>query len=128
MACFFFRIISVNWLNVGFFDSRTDLTNSFQLILIDRSDIARGAFDIEFNYDRIQFETGDASGGTNGLGGESAIVGFSNGAGFFFELPGSGVNGAFLDGGPNALVDNTNNDTPGRLVIALGYSIPLDLA
>ena len=43
--------------------------------------------------DRIRWETGDASGGTNGLGGSPARVGFSNGRGqpgTFFELTGSG--------------------------------------
>jgi len=59
---------------------------------------------IEFNYDQILWETGQASGGN------SARVGFSNGTGdpgTFFELAGSAVNGAFLDGGPNALVSNS---------------------
>ena len=61
-------------------------------------DFAPGDFRIIFNYDRIRWETGDASGGTNGLGGSSARVGFSNGSGqpgSFFELEGSGQNGRF---------------------------------
>ncbi|HEX5501385.1 MAG TPA: nidogen-like domain-containing protein [Thermomicrobiales bacterium] len=90
----------VTWNGVGYFSSHTDKLNNFQLILIDRSDVASGAFDIEFNYDRIQWETGDVSGGTNGLGGSSARAGYSNGAGTSFELPGSGVNGALLDSNP----------------------------
>lgn len=107
----------VNWLNVGYFSSRTDLLNSFQLVLIDRSDIGAGDFDIEFNYGQIQWETGEASGGVNGLGGNSARVGYSNGSGTdFFELPGSQINGAFLDGGPNELISLTNVDLPGRFV------------
>jgi hypothetical protein len=113
------RVFGVDWINVGYFDSHVDKLNSFQLILIDRSDIAPGNFDIEFNYDKIQWETGDASGGTNGLGGQSARVGFSNGSGVpgtFFELPGSGVNGAFLDGGPQALINQSlMATTAGRL-------------
>jgi hypothetical protein len=91
---------------VGYYDGRTDRTNIFQLILIDRSDVAAGAFDIEFNYDQIQWETGNASQGSGGLGGNSARVGYSAGtgaAGTFKELAGSGVNGAFLDGGANSL-------------------------
>lgn len=93
----------VNWLNVDYFASSVSHTNRnfFQLILIDRSDIAPGDFDIEFNYDQIEWETGGASGGdADGLGGFSARAGFSNGTGApgtFFELPGSAVNGAFLD-------------------------------
>jgi hypothetical protein len=68
-----------------------------------------GDFRIIFNYDPILWETGDASSGTNGLGGSSARVGFSNGSGqpgSFFELTGSGQNGALLDGGPRSLVGN----------------------
>jgi hypothetical protein len=114
-----FQAFAVNYLDVGFFANHTSPTDSFQVVLIDRADTGAGNFDIEFNYDNIQWETGDASGGTNGLGGDSARVGFSNGSGIpgtFFELPGSGVNGAFLDGGTNALVSNSiDASTPGRL-------------
>ncbi|MBM3226687.1 MAG: hypothetical protein FJZ47_23220 [Candidatus Tectomicrobia bacterium] len=41
----------VNWVNVDYFESSAAHTNrnSFQLVLIDRSDIAVGDFDIEFN-------------------------------------------------------------------------------
>jgi hypothetical protein len=108
----------VDYINVGYFLSHADKLNSFQLILVDRSDTGAGNFDIEFNYDQIQWETGDASGGTNGLGGSSARVGYSNGTGLpgtFFELPGSGVNGAFLDGGPMQLRSVSNGGTAGRL-------------
>jgi hypothetical protein len=93
----------VNWLGVGYFNSRVDKLNSFQLVMIDRSDVGVGDFDFEFNYGSIQWETGDASGGSNGLGGSSARVGWSNGSTSDFELAGSAVNGAFINGGPNAL-------------------------
>lgn len=115
----------VNWINVDYFDSSTSHTNrnSFQLILVDRSDISAGDFDIIFNYDSIQWEAGTASDGDeNGLGGSSARAGFSNGTGdpgTFFELAGSAVNGAFLNGGPNAL--NTgmlNSDVAGRYIFS----------
>jgi hypothetical protein len=90
----------VTWDGVGYYGLHTDKLNKFQLLLIDRSDTGVGNFDIEFNYDQIQWETGDASGGSGGVGGQSARIGYSNGSGTpgsFFELPGSGVNGAFLD-------------------------------
>jgi hypothetical protein len=105
------------WVDVGYYNTRANKLNSFQALLIDRSDTGVGNFDIEFNYDRIQWETGDANGGTNGLGGTSARAGFSNGsglAGTFAELTGSGVNGALLDGGGNSLVAGSNVDLPGR--------------
>ncbi len=109
-----------NYVNVGYFASRNNKINDFQLVLIDRSDTGAGNFDIEFNYDRIQWETGEASGGVNGLGGNSARVGYSNGTGTpgsFFELGGSGVNGAFLDGGSNSLIANSlNSNVLGRYI------------
>jgi Nidogen-like len=107
-----------NYLNVGYFPSQNNKINDIQIVLVDRADTGAGNFDIEFNYDKIQWETGGASGGTNGLGGSSARVGFSNGTGApgsFFELAGSGVNGAFLDGGANALIANSlNSNVLGR--------------
>ncbi len=112
----------VNYNNVGYYDTQADRLNSFQLVLVDRSDTGTGNFDIEYNYDQIQWETGDASDGSGGLGGSSARVGFSNGTGApgtSFELPGSAVNGAFLDGGPNSLVANRlNSDVDGRYIFA----------
>ena len=68
-----------NYIDVGYFESQTNKLNSFQLILFDRSDTGSGNFDIEFNYDKILWETGQASGGVNGLGGISAAAGYSNG-------------------------------------------------
>ncbi len=109
----------VNWQNVGYFASQADKLDSFQLVLINRSDLGAGNFDIEFNYDKIQWETGEASGGTGGLGGSSARAGYSNGtgvAGTSFELPGSAVNGALLDSNLlTGLIHNSlNSGIPGR--------------
>ncbi|MFK5950183.1 MAG: nidogen-like domain-containing protein [Methylococcales bacterium] len=101
----------VNWDNVAHFSQAAPL-NSFQLVMIDRSDIGAGDFDFEFNFDSILWEAGTASGSNgSGLGGTSARSGFTNGAGTFFELNGSGVNGAFLDSGPAAtsLINNSLN-------------------
>jgi hypothetical protein len=114
------KALGVNWVGVGYFSEHTDKVNSFQLVLIDRSDTGPGNFDMEFNYGAIHWETGDASGGIGGKGGVSARVGFGNGtgaAGTSFELLGSGVSGSFLDDGPRALVRNRlNSDVPGRYV------------
>jgi uncharacterized repeat protein (TIGR01451 family) len=105
--------LGINYVNVGYFNQHTDKLNNAQVILIDRSDIRAGDFDIEFNYDRILWETGDFDGGIGGLGGTSARIGFSNGTGdpgTFFELPGSGVNGAFLDSNTSTgLIHNSRN-------------------
>jgi cysteine-rich repeat protein len=110
----------VNWINVGYFRGRVDKLNSFQLVLIDRSDLTPGDFDFEFNYDQIAWETGEASGGVDGLGGDSARAGYSNGSGVpgtFFELAGSAVNGALLDTNPTTgLTVNSNVGVPGRFL------------
>lgn len=106
-----------NWKDVDCFSGNSARTvrNAYQLILIDRSDTGPGNFDFEINIDKIQWEAGQASGGnSNCLGGDSARVGFSNGTGdpgTAFELPGSGVAGAFLDSGPasTALIHNRMN-------------------
>ncbi len=120
----------VNWANVGYFPSSTDKTNNFQLVLIDRSDTGAGNFDFEFNYDQIQWETGGASGGINGLGGSSARAGYSNGTGApgtFFELTGSAINGAFLDGGFNSLIVNRlNSNVDGRYVFSTRNGIVMN--
>lgn len=107
----------VNWIGVGYYPSAADKLNSFQLIIIDRSDIRDGDFDFEFNYDSITWETGGASGGTSGLGGSSARVGWSNGDEATFELAGSAINGALLNAGPASLVRGSlNSDVAGRYV------------
>ena len=107
----------VNWIGVGYFDDEADKLDSFQLLLVDTG---ANSFDIIFNYGSIQWETGDANFGTDGLGGYSAIAGFSDGTGNpsnSYELPGSGIPGSFIDGGPNALATNSlNSNVPGRYI------------
>jgi hypothetical protein len=107
----------VNYPNVGYYDFQTNKLNSFQLVLIGRADTGPGNFDIELNYARIQWETGDASDGSDGLGGFPARVGYSNGtgvAGTFFELTGSGESGSFLDS--NAARGLRNNSLGSRVL------------
>lgn len=108
----------VNYVDVGYYSRHTDKTNSFQVVLIQREDLGSGDFDIEFNYGRILWETGDASGGSGGLGGNSARAGFSNGTrntGTYYELQGSAIDGYFLDGAETGLIYHSiNSDVPGR--------------
>lgn len=110
------RAFCANWSKVGYYSHGTDKINSFQLLLVDRGDVAAGAFDIIVNYTSIEWETGRASGGNSGLGGVSAAVGFSNGAGLALELPGSRVPGSFINSGSSPLAGTTNSGTPGRYV------------
>ena len=108
------KAFGANYINVGYYNIHADKLNSFQIVLIDRSETGEGNFDIEYNYARISWETGDASGGVNGLGGVPAAVGWSNGSGepgTSFELDGSLEVGAFLDGARRGLVRNRLNTT-----------------
>jgi hypothetical protein len=112
----------VTWPAVGYYETHVNRLNTFQLLLTERNDTGTGNFDIYFNYDQIQWETGDASSGSNGLGGVSALAGYGAGtgaAGSSFQLPGSLVNGAFLDGGPNSLVANSNIGVSGRYLFTV---------
>ncbi|MBV6434145.1 MAG: hypothetical protein IANPNBLG_04390 [Bryobacteraceae bacterium] len=100
------KAFAANYVNVGYYASHDDKLNRFQVVLIERPDTGDGNFDIEFNYERILWETGDASGGVNGFGNVSASAGWSNGSGqpgTSYQIPGSLVPGAFLDNGPNSL-------------------------
>jgi hypothetical protein len=120
----------VDWVNVGYYNYHYDKLNSFQLLLVQREDGLPGDFDIVFNYGSIQWETGDASGGSGGMGGSPAHVGYSNGDGQIgtsFELPGSGRTGAFLDGEPNfGLVNHSSKGSPqiGRYTYAVRNGDP----
>ena len=67
----------------------------------------------------MQWETGGASGGNDGLGGDCAVAGYSNGtiAGssqVTYQLPGSAICGALIDGGVDALSSHTNDGVTGQ--------------
>jgi hypothetical protein len=119
--------VVVTWDKVGYYTSdpgddffpwepfshgslETDPRNDFQLVLRNRAaDTGRpGDFDIEFRYNVLEWTTGDASGGTAGLGGIEAQAGYDAGNGVDFQtLPGSF--------GPNVLdLQNTTNVAGGE--------------
>jgi Nidogen-like/Bacterial Ig domain len=118
------------WPGVGCFNQITSVRNDFQVVLVDRSDAGPGDFDIEFNYNQIQWETGTASGGDSRCqGGSSARAGFADGTGSpgtFFELPGSGVPGAFLDSNPDTGLAHHSHGSPvtGRYVYQVRNGAP----
>ncbi len=122
----------VDWLGVGYFNSHADKLDLFQLMLIDRTDTGAGNFDFEFNYGNMLWESGDFSGGTNGLGGNCAAAGYSNGlsgaANRSQELAGSHVCGALIDGGVDALnTHSLNSDIQGRYLFNVrgGVVVPI---
>jgi len=81
----------VTWFDTGYFANHIDRRVSVQMILTDASAFGiAGAFDVEFRYNRCEWTTGDASGGTGGFGGTPAQAGFDAGDGInTLTLPGS---------------------------------------
>jgi hypothetical protein len=115
-------VFTATWDDVGYYASSIDLLNSFQLALIDQGN---GDFDIEFRYETLNWTTGNASGGTGGLGGTIARAGWSAGNGSDFaelDAAGSQVDMLNLNNTSNVGVDGLyrfevrngviNDDTP----------------
>lgn len=90
---------AANWLGVGCYSEISSVANYFQVVLISRSELGYGKFDIEFNYGPIAWDSGQASGGdAQCRNGTAARAGYTSGFGSSYEIPGSGVSGAFLSG------------------------------
>lgn len=106
----------VNWNGVGSYERQTDRRNSFQLILIDRSDVGAGDFDIMFNYGQLQWDTASPTIAFPNT--VPARAGYSNGSSLAYELPGSAIAGAFLDRSPaTGLIYQTRDGAvPGQYV------------
>jgi hypothetical protein len=86
--------IIVTWDQVGYFGSHADKLDSFQLVLRGPGfSIPAGEGAIGFFYKTMQWETGDASGGSGGFGGTPGAVGFGDGLGNGEVLEGSTVAG-----------------------------------
>jgi len=124
------QAFGVNWPAVGCYNENDSVHDTFQLILINRSDIGAGDFDIEFNYDSIQWDSGQASGGDSQcLNGTAARAGYASGSGAtgtYYELPGSGENNAFLDSNAaTGLINHSYGSTqPGRYVYQIRGGLP----
>lgn len=70
----------VTWDKVGYFSRHTEQTASFQLVLRGPNyPVPAGEGQIGFFYKEIEWETGDASGGSGGFGGVPATIGFGDG-------------------------------------------------
>jgi hypothetical protein len=84
----------VTWDAVGYYGLNADKLDSFQLVVRGPDyNIPVGEGAIGFFYKTMQWETGDASGGTGGFGGTPGAVGFGDGAGNGEVLVGSIQNG-----------------------------------
>jgi hypothetical protein len=118
----------VNWIGVGCYSMIDAVTDSFQLVLIDRNDVDPGDFDIEFNYGPMSWDSGQASGGNSRcLGGTAARAGYTNGHGTTYELPGSGIDGGLLDTNfsTGLLFGSANSGVNGRYIYSVrGAGVP----
>jgi hypothetical protein len=84
----------ITWDHVGYYGEHDDKLNTFQLVLRGPGfTVPAGEGQIGFFYTTMQWETGDASGGSNGFGGTPAAVGFGDGLGNGEVLEGSIQNG-----------------------------------
>ncbi|HSK48521.1 MAG TPA: nidogen-like domain-containing protein [Coriobacteriia bacterium] len=90
----------VNWIGVAAYDNQSFPTNSFQLVIVDRSDTGAGNFDFMFNYDEV---TWDIATNASSL---RARAGWGGG-GAGYELPGSGATQA----GVSTLLDDSDPAT-----------------
>lgn len=102
--------VVVTWNNVGYYFATNPPSNNFQLVLKNLSPVTGnlGDFSFEFRYNDLNWTTGDASGGSGGLGGFPAVAGFDAGNGVnYYQIPGSGTAGV-LD-----LVNSSNLGDPG---------------
>ena len=98
---------AVTWSNVGYYPRKNDLKNTFQLLLVDRSDTGANNFDFYFNYGSIQWDKSSAS--------EKSRAGFHvKGKPADFEFDGSGAATQLLDSGTHALVKASNVSMDGR--------------
>ena len=89
------QTLTVTWDDVGYYDYNMDKTNAFQLQL---KNTGTDTFDMNFIYEDINWTTGDASDGSNGLGGVIARAGYSAGDdSHYYELPFSGNQAGMLD-------------------------------
>jgi len=103
----------VNWIGVGRYNytaAGNTQSNSFQLVIVDRSDTGAGNFDFMFNYDQMTWDLATTSSS------QRARVGWGRSDGSAFELPGSGTAqgsaSTLLDTSPAAtsLIQNEMND------------------
>jgi len=86
--------IYITWDDVGYYGSHTDKLNAFQLVIYNTGNSSMA---MEMRYEDMNWVTGDASGGSYGLGGTVARAGWSLGDGVHYaELSQSGVQDQML--------------------------------
>lgn len=69
----------ITWDNVGYYNTKIDKRNTFQMTIKANTANNFTGNDVIFAYDDMQWTTGDVSGGSGGLGGSPATVGANRG-------------------------------------------------
>lgn len=113
------QVLGAQWLGVSGYGAAPDKTNSFQIIITQRWDQGAGAFDFEFNYDSITWDTTAHAWWDSNPSPDIARAGWYNSqTGVGFEFAGSGVAGALLDDNlDTGLIHHSrNSDVLGRYV------------
>lgn len=96
---------AITWPSVGYYSARIDKSNTFQVVLIDRSDLSPGDMEVEFNYNEIQWFAGTASVGTY------PSVGWQTSSSDYFNTPGT-----LTPSVTNLITTSTGSSVPGRHV------------
>ncbi|MCC7070936.1 MAG: hypothetical protein IT383_06425 [Deltaproteobacteria bacterium] len=111
--------MTISWDAVGYYSCKLDHVMDFQMVLTAADQSGCGAtegdFDVEFRFNRCEWTTGDASGGSGGFGGTAAQVGFDAGnLSDFVQIAGS------MTADINTIVCNDSNvGEPGRWVFQI---------
>jgi hypothetical protein len=115
--------VIVTWDAVGYFGAHADKLDSFQLVLRGPGySIPNGEGAIGFFYKTMQWETGDASGGSGGFGGTPGAVGFGDGLSNGEVLQGS------IQNGISGIVNDTHIWFDQNLQVVTGAPEPASLA
>ncbi len=107
---------AVHWEQVGYYNQHIDKTNDFMVILINRADRAAGDFDIEFNYNQIQW----GAYGTIGLA--DGFAGLDD-----YQAPGSLAYSYFFDSNLTTGAVHTALNSPncGQWVFPVAVGLPV---
>lgn len=118
------KFFCATWREVGYYNTSGDKRNTFQVILTQSPAQAPSkSMTITFNYDKIEWETGDASQGEDGFGGRSALAGWFDGIEIGSTVAGSMVPGSLLDSNPETgLIHQVHGGQAGRIQYDYSYA------
>lgn len=112
--------MTITWDTVGYYSCKLDHVMDFQMVLTavesgQACGSTPGDFDVEFRFNRCEWTTGGASGGSGGFGGTPAQVGFDAGDQTHFVQ----IDGSMTGEIHNIACNNSNVGEPGRWVFQI---------